>query len=55
VFAFDSGLLHEWLLVITIVVVAGAALSAFVDWRLKFEAQESFLVVLTIKKKLPFA
>jgi hypothetical protein len=35
VFAFDWGLLHGGLLVITIVVVAGAALSGFIDWRLK--------------------
>jgi hypothetical protein len=35
VFAFDWGLLHGWLLAITIVVVAGAALAGFMDWRLK--------------------
>jgi hypothetical protein len=32
-FAFDWGLLHGWLLVITIVVVAGAAVSGFNEWR----------------------
>lgn len=35
VFAFDWRLLHGWLLAITIVVVAGAVLAGFMDWRLK--------------------
>jgi hypothetical protein len=35
VFAFDWSLLHGWLLVVTIAVVAGAALAGFMDWRLK--------------------